>query len=375
MHKTDALIIGGGLVGLAVAYGLALEGVRATLLDEGDEAFRAARGNFGLLWVQGKGYGMSPYARWTRESVALWPRLNALLQNDTGIDLHLRQPGGIQICLSDAELREEVSRLHWLRDALEGDYPFEVLDRAALRSRLPGIGPDVVGGCYSPMDGHVNPLKLLRALYTACRLRGVEVITGVRVDHLGVSGGGFSVRSGDRHWRCERLLLAAGLGNHSLGGMLGVDVPVRPNRGQILVTERMAPFLDYPTTYVRQTDEGIVQLGDSMESAGFDDRTGTEVMADIARRGVACFPHLANVRMVRAWGALRVLSADGFPIYDGPAHYPGLHVLTCHSGVTLAAAHALSLAPWLLGRGASNTLLPAFTLDRFTGRTEFSNVH
>ncbi|VVO26411.1 NAD(P)/FAD-dependent oxidoreductase [Pseudomonas fluorescens] len=369
MQKPDVIIVGGGLVGMSIAYGLALLGRQVSVLDEGDDAFRAARGNFGLLWVQGKGYGMSPYAQWTRESVALWPRLEASLQADTGIDVHLRQSGGFQLCLTDDEMAEESRRLLWLREALAGDYPFELLDSAQLRARLPGVGPSVVGGCYSPMDGHVNPLKLLRALYAACRMRGVKIINGHRVSVIGQFASGFELQAGEQRWYAGQIVLAAGLGNRQLGAQLGMDVPVHPNRGQILVTERLKPFLHYPTTYVRQTDEGTVQLGDSHESLGFDDGTSSAVMADIARRAVQCFPQLDQVRLVRAWGALRVLSADGFPIYEASQACPGAFVVSCHSGVTLAAIHALRLAPWIAGEFDDPAVLP-FSLQRFSQKKE-----
>ncbi len=373
MQKTDVIVVGGGLVGMSIAFGLALLGRQVSVLDEGDDAIRAARGNFGLLWVQGKGYRMSPYAQWTRESVALWPRFAAALQADTGIDVHLRQQGGFQLCLSDVEMAEESHRLGWLRDAFAGDYPFELLDATQLRARLPGIGPDVVGGCFSPMDGHVNPLKLLRSLYAACQARGVKLINGHHVEAIDTGTRGFELRAGEQRWAARQVVLAAGLGNRTLGARVGLDVPVQPNRGQILVTERLEPFLQYPTTYVRQTDEGTLQLGDSHESTGFDDGTGSQVMAAIARRAVQCFPRLGQVRLVRAWGALRVMSADGFPIYEMPQGCPGLSIVSCHSGVTLAAAHALRLAPWIAGEFDDPAVKP-FGLHRFNLQTEVRHV-
>ena len=373
MQKTDVIVVGGGLVGMSIAYGLALLGRQVSVLDEGDDAIRAARGNFGLLWVQGKGYRMSPYAQWTRESVALWPRFAAALQSDTGIDVHLRQQGGFQLCLSDVEMAEESHRLGWLRDAFAGDYPFELLDATQLRARLPGIGPDVVGGCFSPMDGHVNPLKLLRSLYAACQARGVKLINGHHIEAIDTGTKGFELRAGEQRWAARQVVLAAGLGNRTLGGRVGLDVPVQPNRGQILVTERLEPFLQYPTTYVRQTDEGTLQLGDSHESTGFDDGTGSQVMAAIARRAVQCFPRLGQVRLVRAWGALRVMSADGFPIYEMPQSCPGLSIVSCHSGVTLAAAHALRLAPWIAGEFDDPAVKP-FGLHRFNLQAEVRHV-
>lgn len=374
--SADVLVIGGGLVGSALAYGLAREGVRVTVLDEGDGGLRASRGNFGLVWIQGKGYGLTPYAHWSRGSAARWPSLASGLLDDVGIDVALRQPGGFHFCFSDAELAARHQRLSALQREL-GDYPFELLDHRDVRDRVPGIGPAVIGASYTPMDGHVNPLKLLRALQAGMQRRGVEIAPGERV--IGIvpgagAGGGFEVRSERSTYRAARIVLAAGLGNRALAPLVGLDAPVSPNRGQVLVSERVAPFLCYPTLNVRQTDEGTVQFGDSMEEVGFNDFTTTPVLAEIARRGVRTFPMLRNVRLVRTWAALRVYSPDGFPIYDRSTVHPGAFVVTCHSGVTLAAAHALRLAPWIAG-GPMPDELPAFSARRFACAAESTFAH
>ncbi|QCY09494.1 FAD-dependent oxidoreductase [Pseudomonas sp. MPC6] len=373
MQKTDFIVIGGGLAGMATAYGLSLLGLQVIVVDEGDNAFRAARGNFGLLWVQGKGHGMSAYTQWTQASVRLWPQLAAMLLAETGVNVHLKQPGGFQLCLSEVELADEARLLHEIRAAQGGDYSFEVLDHTELRKRLPGIGSGVVGACYSPMDGHVNPLKLLHALHAACRLRGVKVLNGLKVDDIRQSAAGFEITAGSERMASDRLVLAAGLGNRALGALLGQDIPLEPSRGQILITERLKPFLHYPTTYVRQTDEGTVQLGDSAERVGFDDRTSVSVMSQIAGRAVTCFPQLEHVRLVRAWGSLRVLSPDGAPIYEDLANAPGCFVVSCHSGVTLAAAHALTLAPWIAG-AKDLPRVSAFSLQRFIQSSEVAHA-
>ena len=87
MSDADVIVIGGGLVGSAIAWGLGRAGARVLVLDEGDLAFRASRGNFGLVWVQGKGRGCPEYARWTRLSADLWPDFAAELGEQTGIDV------------------------------------------------------------------------------------------------------------------------------------------------------------------------------------------------------------------------------------------------------------------------------------------------
>ncbi|MEM5338182.1 NAD(P)/FAD-dependent oxidoreductase [Paraburkholderia azotifigens] len=359
----DVLVLGGGLVGSAVAWGLAREGARVTVLDQDDGALRASRGNFGLVWIQGKGYGLSPYARWSRSSAARWPSLADALLAETGIDVALRQPGGFHFCFSDDDLAERAKRLGTLQREL-GDYPYQLLDAREVRERLPAIGPDVIGASYTPMDGHVNPLKLLRALHAGMQRRGVKLVGGEEALRIAPESGGFAVQGKRGTYRAARVVLAAGLGNRVLAPHVGLHAPVAPNRGQVLISERVAPFLHYPTLNVRQTDEGTVQFGDSMEEVGFNDFTTTPVLSDIARRGVRAFPLLKNVRLVRTWAALRVYSPDGFPVYDESARHPGAFVVTCHSGVTLAAAHALRVAPWIAG-GAMPDEIPAFTGNRF----------
>lgn len=292
---------------------------------------------------------------------------------DSGVDVQLKQPGGFHMCFSDEQLIERQSRLQSLNDAL-GDYPFQMLDAADLKARLPLIGPAVVGASYTPQDGHVNPLKLLRALHASGQAKGVRYTSGVEVDTIDCAPGEFRVSAGSRRYVAKRVVLAAGLGNPQLARQVGLHAPVAPNLGQVLISERVRPFLDYPTINVRQTDEGTVQLGDSMEEAGFDDRTSTEVLATIARRGLATFPVLRDVRLIRAWGALRVMSPDGFPIYQQSAAHPGAFVVTCHSGVTLAAAHALRIAPWILG-GDMPHELGVFAGERFLTDKVFSHAH
>ncbi|WP_438390770.1 NAD(P)/FAD-dependent oxidoreductase [Caballeronia sp. DA-9] len=375
VDSPDVLVVGGGLVGTAVAYGLACEGLKVTVLDQGDGGFRASRGNFGLVWVQGKGYGLSPYGRWTRSSSRLWPGLAAALLEETGIDVSLKQPGGFHLCFSDDEMAEREKRLSTLQAELGGDYPFELLDAKALRERLPAVGPEVIGASYTPMDGHVNPLKLLRALHEGMQRRGVKLVSGEDIGRIVPDSGGFAVHGRNAVWRAPRVVLSAGLGNRALSPQVGLHAPVAPNRGQVLVSERVAPFLHYPTINVRQTDEGSVQFGDSMEEAGYNDFTTTDVLSAIARRGVRSFPMLKNVRLVRTWAALRVYSPDGFPIYEQSLQYPGAFVVTCHSGVTLAAAHAKRIAPWVAG-GEIPEELPAFRGGRFLDSAQVAaNAH
>jgi glycine/D-amino acid oxidase-like deaminating enzyme len=364
MRGYDTIVIGGGLVGSAVAYGLAGRGQRVLVLDEGDVAHRASRGNFGLVWVQGKGVTLPDYALWTLRSVALWPDFAAELREEVGIDPELQQQGGVRFCLSFEERDERARIMARVAAALDIPYPFEILDRKDVLGLVPDLGEAVVGGCFCPKDGHANPLRLLEALHAALARRGCVYAPNAAVRSIRYQAPGFEVESAGARHHAERIVLAAGTGTPRLAAMVGLEVPVRPQRGQIMVTARIRPFLRLPTHTLRQTADGGVMIGDSMEEAGFDDRATPRVMAAIARRAVLTFPFLRNVPVVRSWAALRVMTADGHPVYQQSETCPGAFVACVHSGVTLAAAHAGPLAE-AIAAGVLPDVLAPFATERF----------
>jgi hydrogen cyanide synthase HcnC len=364
-NEFDFAVIGGGLVGAAIAWGLSRRGRRVAMLDEGDTGFRASRGNFSLVWVQSKGGGMSRYAIWTRQSSDAWPQLAQALRTSSGLDVCLQQPGGLHLLLSQREMENRANalkRLHNQPDMVPFEY--HMLDHAQVEKMLPQIGPEVVGASFCPLDGHVNALRLLRALHAGFQRHGGRYFPESIVEGIEPAGGEFRVHASRVAITVQKIVLAAGLGNAKLAPMVGLEAPVRPQRGQIMVTEKIAPFMDYVVHTIRQTDEGSVMISDSVEEAGFDISVGGEVLAVMAERAVRMLPHLGRLNVVRCWAALRVMPQDGYPIYDQSKSCPGAFLATCHSGVTLAAAHALLLPP-CIDAGDLPDDLQAFSARRF----------
>lgn len=360
----DVAVIGGGVVGCSVALGLLRRGVRVAVIDEADRAFRASRGNFGLVWVQGKGLDFPAYALLSRHASDSWPEFSRELREETGVDAAFSRTGGFGFCLTQEEFDAKRAAMARLAQQTDDLFRFEALGRDEVEKRLPIIGREVAGAIYCPHDGGANPLKLLHALQKAIVQAGATFLAGGKVRRVAADGSGYTISTDNEHIGAERVLLAAGLGNRELAPQVGLEARVRPVRGQILVTSRLAPFMPYVSNVMRQMPEGTCIIGDTMEDVGFDDGVLPASMAALAERALRVFPSLSRASLARSWGALRIMSPDGLPIYTRSAIHPGVFLATVHSGVTLAPVHAEYLSQFILGGEIADLLAP-FSTDRF----------
>jgi glycine/D-amino acid oxidase-like deaminating enzyme len=359
----DVVVIGAGLVGAGIAYGLAGLDFRVLVLDGGDRDFRASNANGGLIWLQGKGllrkqdrscltqhqHVETPaYQRLTRDSVDLWSDFSAELTDITAIDLQYERNGGLALCMSEAEYSKRYEELvRWSNQIGGAERDWEMLDRGALMRLLPEVrlGTDVVGASLGHRDGQCNPLRLLAALHLGTLRKGGRLLADRTVRSVRVDGaGGIAIDLGSESVSAPRVVIAAGLGSKPLAAQAGLDVPIRPQRGQMLITERLQPFLPLPLHGVRQMREGTVMIGATYEEAGFDASTTTEAAASLSAKAIRQLPALSEAKLVRQWAGLRVMTPDGHPIYAQSQSHPGIFVAVCHSGVTLAAAHAVTVA-------------------------------
>jgi glycine/D-amino acid oxidase-like deaminating enzyme len=336
------------------------------VLDGGDCDFRAATANFGLVWLQGKGIGMPAYQWLTRDSVDRWPDFSAELTDTTGIDLHYEYNGGLTLCLSEAEFdqrRAKLLRLHSQLRAVERDW--EMLDRSDVEKLLPKVGPEVVGASFGRRDGHVNPLRLLTALQAGVARKGGQLRGASTVRSVQMNGSrGFTIDFGSEQASAACVVIAAGLGSKTLAAQVGLDIPIRPQRGELLVTERLETFLPLPLHSMRQTREGTVMIGATHDDAGFDASTTGAAAVTMSANAVRWIPALSEAIVVRHWAGLRIMTPDSYPIYAESHSHPGAFVATCHSGVTLASTHASLLAD-AIAAGRLPQSLDAFHHRRF----------
>jgi glycine/D-amino acid oxidase-like deaminating enzyme len=229
----DFAVIGAGLVGAAVALGLSEAGADVVLLDAG-KGFSASRGNFGLVWMQGKGDNLPAYARLTERSIQLWPAFADHLTALTGIDPCYRASGGLELALGEEEWRSQgETALAYRKMRGWDDKTMRLVGPSEAESMLGlRLGDDVRGGVWCLHDGVVNPLRLLRALQRAFLLSNGHVEAGTSVTAIRQDSAGVSCIAGQV--RARHVVLAAGLGIPALARQWGIHVPVAPERGQIL---------------------------------------------------------------------------------------------------------------------------------------------
>lgn len=364
-HEFETAIVGGGVVGAAIGYGLAKLGRRVIIIDGADDALRASRTNFGLIWVQGKGDEYPEYHRITRQSAELWPGFASELKELTGVDVEYRRNGGLLFCVSEAQAEEEKA-IGEKMAAIHPDYRFEMLERSRVERMLPDIrlGPKVCSASFSHMDGDVNPLLVLRAMLDGFLRLGGTLMTGEHVDSIAPTPGGFRLATDGLTIEAERVIIAAG--NDSMAFAKSLDLPLLlvPEKGQLLITERVAPVFPYAASGIRQTMTGTFQLGVTNERVGRSTDVTAAGARHIANRAINVMPDVGALRVIRQWAGLRVLTPDGVPVYDRSRRYPGIHVVACHSGVTLAALHAGPFAEWLAAGGIEPSY-DAFRGSRF----------
>lgn len=360
----EILVVGAGVVGAALAYGFARQGLRVIVLDGEDGDLRAARANFGLVWVQGKGAKSPAYHALTRDSADLWPDFLRDLMERSGLAVDYERRGGMFYCLSETDFEARRALTAGMSHP-QARLDTRMIDRLELERMMPavGFGPEVVGASYCEADGHVNPLQLLAALQRAILALGGRVLFRHAVTGITAQDGGFVVQTTSGSFRSPRVVVAAGLATPGLTAPLDFRIPLKSDRGQLLVTERLAPLLNYPASGLRQTADGTVMIGATKETD--TDRGVTTASAKkLALRATRIVPALASVRLVRQWSGFRVLPPDGVPIYAASVRHPGLFAAVCHSGITLAAAHAAIVAPAMLD-GRVSTDLAAFSTERF----------
>lgn len=378
----DVLIIGGGVIGLAIAWRAAQRGLRVTVCDPdpGRGASYAAAGM--LTPVSEAAYAERALFGLAQRSLARYAAFTSELTSQTGAPTGFRADGTLQVAYDHDDLAL-LDELAILRESF-GAAP-ERLTARQCRAAEPMLDPSVRGGLFAAEDASVDPRLLTAALLAAVRLTGVTVI-GQAAAQLHVAAGraaGAVLADGTRVL-AGQVVLAAGWQSAALGG-LPVDTvpPVRPVKGQIL---RLRPTpatqrAGIPPALVTRTIRGIVRgrsvylvprtagelvIGATQEELGADTLVTAGGVWELLRDARTLVPGVTEFELAEAVAGLRPGTPDNAPII-GPARLPGLVLATGHfrSGVLLAPVTADIITDYLAYERISEAAVP-FSAERFT---------
>ncbi len=366
-ERTDVLVVGGGLIGCALAAELAARGRAVTVIERAEPGAEASGAAAGMLAPQAEARGRDALFDLALESRNLYPAWVRTLEEETGIDVGYRRTGLLRCVFPDSPPGSLAAQIAWQRAA-----GLAVGERRAdeLAEEVGGrLSPDVAGAAFFPEEGMVDPRRLTRAAWLLAQRRGVRVQTGVTVLGFRIEGGvcrGVETETG--MILADSIVDAAGAWA-AFDLFLPLSVPVQPVRGQIVelrLRERpLETMVSCDDVYLVPRPDGSVLLGSTFEHVGFRKEVTAEAVERLIAGAVRLVPELRSARFVTAWSGLRPGTPDGLPVLGG-CGVPGLFFAAGHfrNGILLAPVTALAVAD-LLTEGAPRDLSP-FSIERFS---------
>ena len=370
MKPPDVVVVGGGVIGLSIAYCLAREGVGATVLDRGGLGEGASWAGAGMIPPHLERLKTNPTIELRSWSAILYPEWSRQLLEETGIDNGYRRTGGVDVAATLAEDNElKTSAGRWRNEQIV----HERIGPADFSRVEPALNPDLRVAYYLPDRAQIRNPRHLKALVKACEGRGVGLRPGSAV--LGFEstrGRVTAVRTETGSIACGTAIVAAGAWSSGLLAGLGVRVETPPLKGQIVLLRSNRPLLrrivEHGKNYLVPRDDGRILVGATEEDAGFDTRTTPEAIRDLIAEAHRLCPSLAGAEVERSWAGLRPGSVDSKPYLGLASGYANLIVATGHkrSGLQLAPASAEVITDLAMERKPRIDLTP-YRLDREPG--------
>ena len=378
----DVAIVGAGVVGAAVALAAARRGLRVVVLDRGPVAGGTTGAGEGNLLVSDKEPG--PELDLALLSLSLWSEVADHVASVTGAGFEFDLKGGVVVATDAGALPPLQARAAHQRAV--GIVAVNV-PGGDLRTLEPHLAPGLVGGVHYPQDAQVQPMLAAARMLQAARRHGAEVRTGTAVTGMLRAGErvtGLRTSAGDVP--AAAVVNAAGTWGGEIAALAGVELPILPRRGVILVTQPLPPMIRhkvYAAEYVADvasdgaglessavvegTRAGTVLIGASRERVGFRREMPLPVVRRLAAQAVRLFPVLAGASLLRSYAGLRPYCPDHLPVVGADPRAPGLLHACGHegAGVGLAAATGHLLAQVLCGDEPVLDLEP-FRPERFT---------
>lgn len=354
--KADVIVVGGGVIGASVAYQLAKRGKKVILTEKHDHASGASGSCDTGIFLQSKNAGI--HLRLALASAELFKGLREELDRD--IEYHVK--GGMILIETAAELK--IMEDFVARQKQTG-LQVEIIDRKEASRMQRGLAEHLVATTYSPQDGGVNPIELNLGFAKAASKLGTEILLETEVTGFIMNGGrveGIETAQGPIY--APIVVNAAGAWAPIIGEMVGLHLPIKPRRGQIMITEPVAPYIAkgmLSASYIvakfnadklkeskskavqlgvglslSQTKKGNILIGATREFVGYDVRNTHEGIQAILKNAIRLVPGLGSIHIIRTMGGVRPYTPDGLPLVGYVNNLEGYFMSAGHEGDGIA---------------------------------------
>lgn len=386
MQQADVVVIGGGVIGCSVAYHLAKKGVSVILVEKNDIASGTSGACDKAVLLQSKNPGL--HLKMALEGIKLFPDL----QRDLDVDIEFKNAGGMIVIYTQEQwqvMEQFVERQNKLGLSVK------LLERDEARQKQPAFAKDIVGSTYSPMDSEVNPIYLTLGFFRGAKKYGAKEMLGTEVKAIKLENGRVcSVVTDHGEIMTHVVVNACGIYAPFISAMVGINIPIVPRRGQIMVTEPVAPLIHGDINCARyitakfkpellgndesaqlgvglslgQTENGNILIGGTREFVGYDKNTTHRALSAVLKHAAKLVPALKDISIIRSFAGLRPYTPDGLPILGSVRQVEGFYMAAGHEGdgIALSAITGRILCDLITEGGTSLDIdMSKLSLERF----------
>jgi sarcosine oxidase subunit beta len=378
-------VIGGGIIGCAVAYYTAKAGFEVTVIEKGELASGTSSHCDGNILAIDKEPGFD--SKMSLKSQELVDDL----AKELPIPFEYRKPGSILVCETEEEME---AAEQWVKRQKAEGLPFRMLDRTDLKNESRYLADDLLGGLECATDSTVNPYLLTYSLFEGAKTYGARLLKYTTVTNMDYESKNaqYRIETNRGVLTADYVVNCAGVWAPTIGKMLDLTIPIFPRKGHLIVASRQLPVSPrkvmefgyllskfgkqrkvdpetekYGVALVFEpTQSQNFLIGSSREFVGYDIAVDWTVVKCIARRAIRFYPKMSEMLLIRMYAGLRPWTEDHLPIVSAVDRYPNYFIAAGHEGdgISLSAVTGKVVSELITGNTPSINIEP-LRLDRF----------